>query len=115
MAIQEGVLLYETHFSSSFRFDPSGGLFSAGPCPYVGTHLPSVHPRPGVQHRPHPVPLYPGVLFRAEDCENFYGDSRPTLAGGNCLCQSYDDDTPTVLLSPNGEVLMKKYWDNGLD
>ncbi len=55
------------------------------------------------------------TLFRAEDCENFYGDSRPTLAGGNCLCQSYDDDTPTVLLSPNGEVLMKKYWDNGLD
>ncbi len=115
MGIQEGVLLYETHFPSSFRFDPSGGLFSAGPCPYAGTHLPSDHPRPGADRRPRPVPLHPGVLFRAEDCENFYGDGYPTLAGGNCLCDGYEEDFPTVLLSPDGKVLMKKYWEDGLD
>ena len=115
MGIQEGVLLYETHFPSSFRFDPSGGLFSAGPCPYAGTHLPSDHPRPGADRRPRPVPLHPGVLFRAEDCENFYGGGYPTLAGGNCLCDGYEEDFPTVLLSPDGKVLMKKYWEDGLD
>ena len=115
MGIQEGVLLYETHFPSSFRFDPSGGLFSAGPCPYAGTHLPSDHPRPGADRRPRPVPLHPGVLFRAEDCENFYGDGYPTQAGGTCLCDGYEEDFPTVLLSPDGKVLMKKYWEDGLD
>jgi len=115
MGIQEGVLLYETHFPSSFRFDPSGGLFSAGPCPYAGTPRPSDHPRPGADRRPRPVPLHPGVLFRAEDCENFYGDGYPTLAGGNCLCDGYEEDFPTVLLSPDGKVLMKKYWEDGLD
>ena len=55
------------------------------------------------------------TLFRAEDCENFYGDGYPTLAGGNCLCDGYEEDFPTVLLSPDGEILMKKYWEDGLD
>ena len=55
------------------------------------------------------------TLFRAEDCENFYGDGSPTLAGGNCLCDGYEEDFPTVLLSPDGKVLMKKYWEDGLD
>ena len=115
MGEMEGVLLYVTHFPSSFRFEGSGGVLSAGGCPFAGTHLPSDHPRPGADRRPRPVPLHPGVLFRAEDCENFYGDGYPTLAGGNCLCDGYEEDFPTVLLSPDGKVLMKKYWEDGLD
>lgn len=84
----------------------------------------AVTPKPtpeGITPTPEPTPAPTQFRFTQESfsgpktVKTFYGDSRPALAGGNCLCQSYDDDTPTVLLSPNGEVLMKKYWDNGLD